>query len=112
MLILNSKIQSNTWVIREQNKGTIRPVIFSIWFFPTSFYVFSEEEIYMDSYVVRIYRRDERNPGKVAGLVELIEKEQIKSFTCIEDLVKILGLKGEVGAKEQIEEEYRGSTIK
>jgi hypothetical protein len=108
MLILNLKNQSNTWVIREQNKGTMRPVNFSIWFFPTSFYVFSEVEINMDSYVVRIYRR---NPGKVAGLVELIEQEQIKSFTCIEELVKILGLKGEVSAKEQIEEES-GSTIK
>jgi translation initiation factor 1 (eIF-1/SUI1) len=90
----------------------MRTVNFSIWFCPTSFCVFSEAEINMDSYVVRIYRRDERNPGKVAGLVELIEQEQIKSFTCIEELAKILGLKGEVSAKEQIEEEYRGSTIK
>jgi len=29
--------------------------------------VASEAEINMDSYVVRIYRRDKRNPGKVAG---------------------------------------------
>ncbi len=47
----------------------------------------------MDSYVVRIYRRDGKNQGKVAGLVEVIEREQIMSFTCVEELLKILDLK-------------------
>ncbi len=60
----------------------------------------------MDNYVIRIYRRDERNPGKVAGLVEFIEQEQTKSFKCVEDLVKILGLKGKMSTKERIEDEY------
>ncbi len=47
----------------------------------------------MDSYIVRIYRRDKRNPGKAAGQVEVIEREQIVSFTCVEELLKILDLK-------------------
>ncbi len=47
----------------------------------------------MDSYIVRIYRRDESNPGKAAGQVEVIEREQIVSFTCVEELLKILDLK-------------------
>ncbi len=47
----------------------------------------------MDSYVVRIYRRDKWDPGKAAGQVEIIEREQIVSFTCVDELLKILDLK-------------------
>lgn len=47
----------------------------------------------MDTYVVRIYRRDKRNTRKVAGQIELIEQEQTRSFTCVEELVKILELR-------------------
>jgi hypothetical protein len=64
----------------------------------------------MDSYVVRIYRRDESDPRKVTGLVEFIEQDQVKSFTCVEELVKILDLKEEVHAREHNEEACRGST--
>ncbi len=47
----------------------------------------------MDSYVIRIYRRDEKSPGKAAGQVEFIEKDRMESFTCVDELVEILGLK-------------------
>ncbi len=47
----------------------------------------------MDTYVIRIYRRDEKNPGKAAGQVEFVERGLVKSFTCVEELVEILGLK-------------------
>ncbi len=47
----------------------------------------------MDSYIIRIYRRDEKNPGKAAGQVELVEQGYVKSFMCVDELVKILGLK-------------------
>ncbi len=47
----------------------------------------------MDSYVIRIYRRDEKNPEKAAGQVEFIEKGRTESFTCVEELVEILGMK-------------------
>ncbi len=46
----------------------------------------------MDSYVIRIYRRDEKNPGKAAGQVEFVEQGYVKSFTRVDELVKILGL--------------------
>ncbi len=46
----------------------------------------------MDSYVIRIYRRDEKNPGNAAGQVEFVEQGHVKSFTCVDELVKILGL--------------------
>ncbi len=46
----------------------------------------------MDSYVIRIYRRDEKNPGKAAGQVEFVEQGHVKSFTCVDELMKILGL--------------------
>ncbi len=47
----------------------------------------------MDSYVIRIYRRDEKNPGNAAGQVEFVERGHVKSFACVDELVKILGLK-------------------
>ncbi len=46
----------------------------------------------MDSYVIRIYRRDEKNPGKAAGQVEFVERGRVKNFTCVDELVDILGL--------------------
>jgi hypothetical protein len=56
-------------------------------------HVFLKTEIHMDSYVIRIYRRNDKNPGKAAGQVELVEQGHVKSFTCVDELVKILGLK-------------------
>jgi hypothetical protein len=56
-------------------------------------HVFSKAEIHMDSYVIRIYRRDDKNPGKAAGQVEFVEQGHVKSFTCVDELVNILGLK-------------------
>ncbi len=47
----------------------------------------------MDSYVIRIYRRGKKNPGKAAGQVEFVEQGHVKSFTCVAELVKILNLK-------------------
>ena len=51
-------------------------------------------EIPMDSYVIRIYQWDEEDPGRASGQVELVEQGRVKSFTCADELVKILGLKG------------------
>jgi hypothetical protein len=76
----------------------------------TSFHV----ERPMDSYVVRIYRRDARNPGKAAGIVEFIERGRIKSFTSVDELVKILGLKDRrtTGNVSKFKAKTRGSKIK
>ncbi len=46
----------------------------------------------MDSYIIRIYRREEKNPGKAAGQVEFVERGRVKSFTCVDELVELLGL--------------------
>jgi hypothetical protein len=65
----------------------------------------------MDSYVIRIYRRDDKNPAKAAGQVEFVEKGRVKSFTCVDELVEILGLKERRG-RETDRKEYRRSGTK
>ncbi len=64
----------------------------------------------MDSYVIRIYRRDKRNPGKAAGQVEFIERGQIKSFACAGELIRILDLaeKEAPGNSSKIKAKVRG----
>jgi hypothetical protein len=47
-----------------------------------------------ESYLVRIYRRDKREPLLVAGLVELIEQERTETFKNAEELLGILGIPG------------------
>jgi hypothetical protein len=45
----------------------------------------------MDSYVVRIYRRNGNSPQNLVGLVELVEVNQERTFTNFEELRAILG---------------------
>jgi hypothetical protein len=45
-----------------------------------------------ESYLIRIYRRDLREPQRVAGVVELIEQERTESFKSVEALMQILGI--------------------
>lgn len=55
----------------------------------------------MDSYVVRIYRRNNGSPQKIVGLVELVDCEEEKSFTSFEELRAILNSKqGDAARKE------------
>lgn len=44
----------------------------------------------MDSYVIRIYRRDDNDPANIAGQVEFVEREETCSFGCARELMKIL----------------------
>lgn len=44
----------------------------------------------MDSYVIRIYRRDAVDPRKCAGLAEVIETEEKKTFKDLDELLGIL----------------------
>lgn len=44
----------------------------------------------MDSYVIRIYRRDVNHPDNMAGQIELVEREETRFFDGIEELMKIL----------------------
>ncbi len=66
----------------------------------------------MDSYVVRIYRRNSGSPQNLVGLVELVEIDEEKAFTNFEELRAILdrrqghpacGFKSERGAKRKKE---------
>ena len=45
----------------------------------------------MDSYVVRIYRRNSDSPQNLVGLVELVEVNQERAFMNFEELRAILG---------------------
>ena len=47
----------------------------------------------MDSYVVRIYRRNSSSPQNLVGLVELVEVNQERAFTSLEELSAILNCK-------------------
>ncbi len=55
----------------------------------------------MDSYIVRIYRRDIGNRANAAGQVEIIQKEQVVSFTCVRELLGILDLQEQDGAPKR-----------
>lgn len=47
-------------------------------------------DLAMDNYIVRIYRRDIEDAGRIAGFVEIVELGEKRTFTGIEELIKIL----------------------
>lgn len=44
----------------------------------------------MDSYIVRLYRRDTENPENLVGMVETVGEEAQRSFHTVNELVAIL----------------------
>ncbi len=46
----------------------------------------------IETYIVRIYRRNRDDTRKIAGLVETVGKDEKKSFTSQEELWRILNL--------------------
>ncbi len=48
----------------------------------------------MESFVIRIYRRDGENPHNCVGLAEIIEKDEKKVFKNLDELVEILKTEG------------------
>jgi 5'-deoxynucleotidase YfbR-like HD superfamily hydrolase len=44
----------------------------------------------LDSYVVRIYRRNLEDPRQVVGLVEIVSSEEKKAFRTFDELREIL----------------------
>lgn len=44
----------------------------------------------MDSYIVRLYRRDAQNPEQIVGLVETVGNNEARPFHTISELVAIL----------------------
>ena len=57
----------------------------------------------MDSYVVRIYRRDAQNPHNIAGSVEMVASEEPteKTFTDFNELRNILSITSENRGSER-----------
>jgi len=54
------------------------------------------------SYIIRIYRRDESDPGLIVGIVEDIESNVKQRFASFEELKRILGApKGRLPRKEK-----------
>jgi hypothetical protein len=43
-----------------------------------------------ESYVVRIYRRDQRSSGRIAGTVEIVASGTERSFSSLRELQQIL----------------------
>jgi len=63
----------------------------------------------MDSYVVRIYRRNSGSPQNLVGLVELVEIDEEKAFTSFDELRTILSSRqGRMGSKEKNRDEKKG----
>ncbi len=52
-----------------------------------------------ESYIVRIYRRDEENPQHVVGLVETVGVEETNVFNNPEELWQILAVHGARGER-------------
>lgn len=48
----------------------------------------------MESYVIRIYRRDNEDPKNCAGLAEVIETDEKKAFRNLDELLEILKANG------------------
>jgi hypothetical protein len=44
----------------------------------------------MENYIVRIYRRDETDPDKMAGTFESVENETRNAFTSLGSLIDLL----------------------
>lgn len=61
-----------------------------------------------DSYVVRVYRRDETDPRRFIGLVEMVGRDEMKPFSSIEELWTILGVT-EKHVKEKMQKRQKGA---
>jgi len=59
----------------------------------------------MDSYIVRIYQRDQEDPNRIAGLVELVENQQRLPFTSLIQLNEIIAKLKETGLSQETEKE-------
>ena len=44
----------------------------------------------MENYIIRVYRRDKKNPGAMIGLVHDVDTDSIHSFKHIDELIEML----------------------
>ena len=48
----------------------------------------------MDSYIVRIYKRQPAGPESLVGTIKLVERQEVKIFKTVQELIEILMLRG------------------
>lgn len=48
----------------------------------------------MDTYIVRVYRRDQKEGEGFAGLVEVVESEEKSAFSTVDEFLEIFHLRG------------------
>lgn len=44
----------------------------------------------MESYIIRIYQRDQKAPERIVGTVEFVDDQETKSFRTVSELTSIL----------------------
>jgi hypothetical protein len=66
-----------------------------------------------DNYILRIYRRDESDPLRIVGMVEVIETAEKRSFTTVDELVGIItpSVSDEAQGKQSSEQGKKGSKL-
>ena len=62
----------------------------------------------MDSYIIRIYRRDPDNPLKPVGMVEVVETSETRAFTQASELVDIICSMSDSSAPDSIDRKRKG----
>lgn len=64
----------------------------------------------MDNYIIRIYRRDPRDPQKIIGMAESVERDEKRTFTDFSQLQKFIGMgkTGENGGQQPRKTTKRG----
>ena len=55
----------------------------------------------MESYVIRIYRREAENPRNCAGQAEIIETDEKKAFRNLDELLEILQSRGRASSEKK-----------
>lgn len=64
-------------------------------------------KIQMGTYIIRVYRRDEETPSRLAGVVEEIggDKVQTFNFRTAEELVEIITKRNKGNPKREVAQE-------
>ena len=53
----------------------------------------------MESYIVRVYRRDKKDPEEIVGLVEVVETGEVKKFANRYELDQIVSTRGKASKR-------------
>ena len=65
----------------------------------------------MDSYIVRIYRRQTTNPHELVGVVEDVELEETMAFKTVDELWEILAKHQKRSVQKNRDRLRRGASV-